>query len=193
MKPKAEKRILGVLAAVLVLIVSQLPFAPSSSGALSISDPPGDDGPGRDITQAYWAIGGADYVFRLNLLGPFSNNSYYGFYFDTNSGGGSFSGSGLTLSGIDMVVSEFSQNDGNFRPGDNFFEPHITEYFLEWKVAPSNFPTSGLFTWYGATSNMTGHLKDITGPVVTPIPNAAWLLGSGVVALLVLKRRRPKT
>ena len=34
MKPKAKKQILGVLAAVLVLVFFQLPFAPPSSGAL---------------------------------------------------------------------------------------------------------------------------------------------------------------
>jgi hypothetical protein len=37
------------------------------------------------------------------------------------------------------------------------------------------------------------HHKPPPCPPPVPIPNAAWLLGSGVVALFVLKRRRPKT
>jgi hypothetical protein len=132
MKPKAKKPILGGLAAVLVLVFFQLPFAPPSSGAL-------------------------------------------------------------------YPVSELSQNDGTFPP-DGSFSPHKTENFPEWKVvsksflesiaAPTKFSPSGLGTWWGATSNMGGSLKDITA---TPIPNTAWLFASGVLSLFVLKRRRPKT
>jgi hypothetical protein len=127
MKPKPRKRILGVLATVLLLIFFQLPFAPIASGALlpggwpdtpSIFDPLGDDSPGRDIYEgAWWAYSGGSYYFRMDLLGSFNKNSYYGFYFDTdgNSGtGGSFSGSGLNLTGIDMFVSSYYNNRGLF-------------------------------------------------------------------------------
>ncbi|MBI5575162.1 MAG: hypothetical protein HY896_02225 [Deltaproteobacteria bacterium] len=33
---------------------------------------------------------------------------------------------------------------------------------------------------------------DVTGQVVTPIPNAAWLMGAGIIALVGLKRRKPR-
>jgi hypothetical protein len=221
MKPKPRKRILGVLATVLLLIFFQLPFAPIASGALlpggwpdtpSIFDPLGDDSPGRDIYEgAWWAYSGGSYYFRMDLLGSFNKNSYYGFYFDTdgNSGtGGSFSGSGLNLAGIDMFVSSYYNNRGLFintnlqtwntglndwnsptsLPPGSFESLDNAEHILEWRVASGNFP-SGLFTWYGATMNNNQNLKDITGPVVTPIPNAAWLLGSGIIALVGLRRR----
>jgi hypothetical protein len=58
---------------------------------------------------------------------------------------------------------------------------------MKWKVlASTNFP-SGLGTWWGATSNMGGGLKEIT----TPIPVAVWLFALGVLALVALKRRKP--
>jgi hypothetical protein len=205
------KPILRVVAAGLVLVFFQLPIAPSSSGAFYssypptqlISDPTGNtDNPGRDITKAFWAFGGETYFFRLALSGPFSNNNHYGIYFDTDNDPGtgvSFTGSGLTLSGIDKFVSEFPQYEGNFSP-DGSFLPNKTEIFRKWKVrsksfmesmaAPTKFSPSGLGTWLGATSNMGGSLKSITA---TRIPNTAWLFASGVLALIVLKRRRPKT
>ncbi len=133
MKPKAKKQILGVLAAVLVLVFFQLSFAPPSSGAL-------------------------------------------------------------------YPLSELSQNDGTFTiPPDNSFLPNKNKYFPEWEVvsksslepiaAPTKFSPSGLGKWGGVTSNMGGSLKDI---MTAPIPNAVWLFASGVLALFVLKRRRPK-
>jgi hypothetical protein len=169
MKPKAKKQILGVLAAVLVLIFFQLPLAPSSSGALyssyiatqSISDPTGNtDGDGLHITQAFWASDGTYSFFRLDPLGPFKDNSDYEFYFDTG---------------------------GNSPTSTAYFSNDTAAYILEWKVlASTNFP-SGLGTWWGATSNMGGSLADIT----TPIPVAVWLFTLGVLALVALKRRKP--
>src|SRR3990172_6984714 len=91
MIPKTKKRILGILAAVLVLTLFQLPFAPSSSGALyssypatqSISNLTGNtDGEGRHIAPAFWAYDVAYSSFRLDPFGPFNNNRNYGFSFD---------------------------------------------------------------------------------------------------------------
>jgi hypothetical protein len=157
MKPKTDKRILGILAAVFVLIFSQLPIAPLASGAFC-------SWPGE---------GGED---------------------------GSFTGSDMTLPGIDMSVSELSQNNDPF-PSDGSLSPHETESFLEWKGAPTPFlesisaptifPPNGLGTWLGETSNMGGGLRVDTSPAA-PIHNSAWLLASGVLALIALKRRKPK-
>jgi hypothetical protein len=106
----------------------------------------------------------------------------------------------MTLPGIDMSVSELSQNNDPFPP-DGSLSPHETEPFLGWKVAPklllesiatpTIFAPNGLGTWLGATSNMGGGLENHTSPAAAPIPNAAWPFGLGVVAIFTLKRRRP--
>jgi hypothetical protein len=145
-KPKADKRILGILAAVLVLTFSQLPFAPLASGALSS-----------------WPAEGGE--------------------------GGSFTGSDMTLPGIDMSVSELSQNNDPFPP-DGSLSPHETKPFLESIAAPTIFAPNGLGTWLGATSNMGGGLENHTSSAAAPIPNAAWPFALGVVAIFTLKRRK---
>ena len=217
MKREAGKKILVVLAAVLLVVVFQISIAPSASGALyswpstpSITDPTGDAGsPGRDITQAFWAFDGTDYFFRMDLLGPgFSNNSYYEFYFDkdmNNTTGGSPTGSGLN--GIDVFVSIFFNNSGSFVNSNlqtwnsvasnwnapvapvGFNSNDTSPYFLEWQVASGTLG-SGPLTWWGATRNNGGNLIDITSPVTTPIPSAAWLFATGTIALLALRRKR---
>jgi hypothetical protein len=64
---------------------------------------------------------------------------------------------------------------------------------LEWcfKDGQGDRHIGNSFAWWAATL----HLDDYhhTNPVsATPIPNAAWLLGSGVLALIGLKRRNRK-
>jgi hypothetical protein len=58
----------------------------------------------------------------------------------------------------------------------------------------------GDFTWYGAVraGSTAGTWQDVTtgiastSPPVVPIPGAAWLLGSGLVGLIGLGRRRAR-
>lgn len=187
---------------------------------LPLSDPtsPASGEPnqaGWDITGAWWAHSGGSYFFRMDLLGWPENSTTYGIYFDTtNPGGGTVNGGELVLNGIDLFASvmfssgtgfgalSLSEWNGSAFVGTEPVQPFIfafssviedgtTVYQLEWQIAESNIG-SDPFTWWAATSN-SGQLKDITAPVVVPIPNVAWLLGSGIVALAVLKRRRPTT
>ena len=61
---------------------------------------------------------------------------------------------------------------------------------LEWRVDDSNGFVGSNFTWMAATVGPTGdYFKDTT---VVPIPSAVWLLGSGIIGLIGLKRRRGK-
>lgn len=62
---------------------------------------------------------------------------------------------------------------------------------LEWKIAKTQLASS--FSWLAVSLDGVGHpLTDRTGVAVTPIPNAVWLFGSGIVALVGLKRRKSK-
>jgi len=65
---------------------------------------------------------------------------------------------------------------------------------LEWRLTAANHLIIGPgSTWYVETW-AGGIQQDITGnaPVATPIPNAAWLLGSGIIGLIGLQRRRAR-
>ena len=67
---------------------------------------------------------------------------------------------------------------------------------LEWKMkdGDNEFHIGNIFTWWAGTMLPgVGDAKetyDLTsGTVATPIPGAAWLLGSGVIGFIGLKRR----
>jgi hypothetical protein len=235
MKPKAKKRIWVVLAAVLVLLFLQLPFAPSSSGAylydwdtlpsVMVLDPLHDSlspyKSGQDITAAWHAFDGGYHYFRIDLASAPSRRNFadiYGIYIDSKAGGATdfnrYTPGPLPPSArIDFIVSseyEVCEWDAELLMWKNtkFRELKEDPLFrhsenggttLEWKIK-DNYQDHKYIgdpvTWWAATLE-PGHSPtitfDITSAVVVPIPNAAWLLGSGVVALLVLKRRRPKT
>lgn len=72
---------------------------------------------------------------------------------------------------------------------------------LQWKILQSDI-TTDFSPWFfagatrigGGTDNSAWLTStDITGTASTPIPSAAWLLGSGVIGLIALKRRNRKT
>ncbi len=78
-------------------------------------------------------------------------------------------------------------------PGD-FGSTATGGKLLEWKLTAADL--SGIdpnSTWWFETFEGTA-LKDTTAPasILTPIPNAAWLLGSGIICLIGLKRRTTK-
>ena len=63
---------------------------------------------------------------------------------------------------------------------------------LEWRINTSSITSGNWF--YGATSRLSdGYVIDTTAAAaVTPIPAAAWLLGSGIIGLIAIKRRNQR-
>ncbi|MBI5576029.1 MAG: hypothetical protein HY896_06655 [Deltaproteobacteria bacterium] len=61
---------------------------------------------------------------------------------------------------------------------------------LTWTIGKDQLASS--FSWLGATFGTGGTFYDKSSVAATPIPNAVWLFGSGVVALVGIKRRRRK-
>lgn len=220
MKPGVRKLTFVLFAAVLMLSLIQLTIVPSASAtylrswsALPLISDGGPDGKtGQDITGAWWWRTGGNNYFRIDLLGtPVSGSNnfsqYYGIYIDSTTGGGS----ALGVSGIDYILrvgSINSTNVGGTWPSASLlswdglaFVPTSTVVTfqhsenggktLEWQFANSNL--NGIYTFFAAT---TGHnnntLVDRTNSYVTPVPNAAWLLGSGIIGLIGLQRRRTR-
>ncbi len=73
----------------------------------------------------------------------------------------------------------------NFDPMPTFSANGAT---LTWAINKDQLATG--FSWLAATSINTTLLDKSTVASAVPIPNAIWLLGSGVVALVGLKRRK---
>jgi hypothetical protein len=137
-------------------------------------------------------ISNSQYVFRMYLNGSVPNQAdagtIYNIYFSADNppidhymtysfsydGAGKFHKS--TSSDLDSWA--FGRPDGSFGK------------ILEWKVNKDEIQGS-IFNFMGATTDSTGlltgtHPYDI---VATPIPAAAWLLGSGIIGLIGIKRR----
>ena len=66
---------------------------------------------------------------------------------------------------------------------------------LEWRYDDSNGYVGSNFTWMAANVGPDGnYFNDVTAATssVVPIPSAVWLLGSGIIGLVGLKRRQAK-
>ncbi len=190
---------------------------PSTSIDDPVPDVPPTSTPGQDITKAWYASDGTYDYFRMDLLGAPNLNDVgqtYGIYLDTTAGGAPAGDPRLPedLRGIDFILSstfEVFKWDAEFErwtrcdtfqeSGDLKFQAVMNEgTTLEWKVRDTSggvkyFGDS--FTWWAATMLVGGEngdppsiTYDLTNPV--PIPNAVWLFGTGLVALIGLKRRK---
>lgn len=85
-------------------------------------------------------------------------------------------------------VDEFKHSDQlQFRHAENGGTT------LEWwvKDGQGDRHIGNSFTWWAATKYLGDH-HHTNDVLATPIPNAAWLLGSGILALIGLKRRNRK-
>lgn len=143
----------------------------------------------------------------------------YGIYIDSKAGGTDSSDMYVpgTLSGIDFIISTDLKFDKfNRMIWDPEFQLWKVEEFkgsaglkfqgtvndgkmtLEWRVKDGEGEKyiGNSFTWSAATmlpgTESDKKTYDIAGPVVTPIPSAAWLLGSGIIGLIGLKRRKDR-
>jgi hypothetical protein len=212
---KTGKRVLwfaGGLACVLSLFLAASPasaaftFDWTSPGVISLDDadiyPPGPvpmNG-GQDITKVWWGWAGNVHYFRMDLAQAPNGSAFadkYGIHMDFMSGSGnagyfgvdtlllsSFDGSSYTPSMNVWDGAAYAPVPGMVLPFTGFdFQASGTT--LEWKI----FGDQNIFTWWGVTEKGF-NFTDISSQVVTtPIPSAAWLLGSGVVALIGLRRR----
>lgn len=196
------------LAALLVFGVAQIGIVPNAEAALTWYD--WSTGPsqmvgslidgidlGRDIDAAYYAFD-ADYrFFRLDLkgapeTGPNNFAPLYQFAISTPSETGYLNTFALT-NPIPPPSLLFASAAA---PPSMFSEFHFrfkTPSVLEWAVKKEDLPD--VFAWYALTADLSGGsisgIFDMTAPALaTPIPSAAWLLGSGVVALIGIRRRK---
>ncbi len=175
---------------------------------------------GQDITKAWQASDGTYLYFRVDLAGapsvPGNYADTYGLFIDANDGGAPNENDYVpgTLSGVDYIVSsQYEVEHHRFEEWDAEAKTWIVDEFedsddvqfqtvngttLEWKVKNGLCGADligSAFTWWAATM-LPGDdgkgkvMYDITGAVATPIPNAAWLLGGGLIALIGLKRRK---
>lgn len=202
----------GVLTAVLLM--------PGVSFGLYVADPAGDvPGSYADILGVGFTADASNYHFSMGLngaIGSSSNHTNYFILIDSAAGGGTI----LGIGGIDYLIRIFhdsSEGDKNsvtwsgqgnqsglFRwagawtamgpTPDVIYSKANGGKTLKWDV--SRF-LPGDFTFAGATDTTTGGddvcwFKDTTTPTPTPIPGAAWLLGSGLVGLVGLRRRSRK-
>ncbi len=143
----------------------------------------------------------------------------YGLYIDSRVGGAPNSNEYIpgTLSGIDFIIgSELEIEHHSVLDWDPENKTWVVDEFkdnedlkfqavlndgrtLEWMVKEGeNFRFIGnSFTWWAGTmlpgdddDGITKLTYDLTNSATVPIPAAAWLLGSGLIALVGLKRRR---
>ena len=149
----------------------------------TITDTPGDvSTAANDIVAAYQGYDVTNYYFQVKMTRM--NGGQHADYFVLHIGSLSFTAT---------YGSPFSQNPA-LTANDAFATSTGTPGYLEWKFNAADHPTIGPgSTWY-VEAFTGGSLVDTAGnaSVATPIPNAAWLLGSGIIGLIGLRRRRAR-
>lgn len=201
---RTRNRTLLVLFAVLFLATLSQPAAaafswfdwttgsPQSVGSLIENPPVLTLQTGQDIVSAFYAAD-ADYrFFRMDLKGApgtgTGSNGFAPLYSILIGGSGSLNT--FALSNPFPPPSLILASGGSAGLGAIFARQ--TGATLEWAVERDKLPDT--FSWYGLTANLSGGavsgIFDITAPaLVTPIPSAALLLGTGIVGLVGLRRR----
>lgn len=185
---KRHSQVLGILFAAVVLVtVSQPAHAYLYTGwsaSPTISDPNNDAGGGaKDITGVWYAKDVSHQYFRMDLAGAVTSSDHANLY-------------GILLTASPNAVMAFTLNGTGFlhSPTDADFGLFDTNR-LEWRIAKSDLTLPDIFTFSGATADLAFFpfpiaVKDVTGSFTTPIPSAVWLIGSGILGLIGLQRRR---
>ena len=172
--------------------------------------------PAQDILQVWYASDADYHYFRMDLEAtPSIDPNYtdyapiYGIYIDAISGGVdgpnySYIPNGLT--GIDFAL------DSHYNPNQNGFTQHDFHDWsggslsttllatgdtdqnsnqLEWRIGKTVLGDA--FTFSAGTHLDAvgfGVTYDITNIAAVPVPAAAWLLGTGLVAVVGLRRKK---
>jgi hypothetical protein len=154
--------------------------------------------PGKDIVKVGVGTDNVGYIFRMYLLAAPEGTRDAGTIYNVILGASSFPqdyaiesifkwkysrtspGYGFTLVGDSISVTEFSVVN------------NLGSHYLEWKVDKDQIDSG--FYFMGATTDgsgltTSGHLYDKTEVAATPAPAAAWLLGSGIIGLIGIRRR----
>ena len=160
-----------------------------------------NDGPGNNshniwTAQHYYEVGSSptNHYFSITLKGAASPSTNYNFLIDNNPGGGEFN----EIGGIDYYfigkTLELYKWSGSAFSLSSDLDKILTKTdgnkTLTWKV---NYNLGSDFGWYATTVSPGRNIYDSTSRVsATPIPAAAWLLGSGIIGLIGIKRRNLK-
>lgn len=198
----------GGLACVLSLFLAVSP-ASALLYPWAVTDPAGDAGLSeRDILGASYIHFGMDHFFRIDLAAAPDTVNFpdkVGFWINSKPFQGASYPNSLVpfpLAGVDLIVSTDYSGTGGIpfllnwegswqSKSDGGLMFAQTGNILEWKINDTYL--NGPFDWWAATimpGSSPATTYDMTAPITTPIPSAAWLLGSGVVALIGLRRRK---
>ena len=121
-----------------------------------------------------------DGTFKKGTFSFFSNDSYFGFHNNYGNWGNVFSGQ-LTAAGASSSKDFIEFNTGKFS-GWACAQGWCTQAERLWFTNVDGFPNSG---WKKSWSD-----KHVNGTAVIPVPAAAWLLGSGLLGLVGVAKRK---
>ena len=183
-------QVLGMLFAALVLVtVSQPAHAYLYTGwsaSPTISDPIDAGGGAKDITGVWYAKDTSYQYFRMDLAGAVTSSDHANLYsISLNTSPNAVQA--ITLTGTGFLHLPLYSDFG-------LFQTNGVANRLEWRIAKSDLTLPDIFTFTGTTSDLSFcpfpfAVKDVTGSVTTPLPNAVWLIGSGLLGLIGLQRK----
>ena len=152
--------------------------------------------PGKDIEKIGVGSDSNQYVFRMYLDSAPTTSDYgtiYGIYLGASSPPTDYSIESLLKKNTKGVLSySYLLGDTSFNLATNGFSRLDNGKTLEWKIDKTDVTGDWNFL-LGATANSSGEtVYDHTNVAATPIPAAAWLLGSGIIGLIGIRRRNQK-
>lgn len=138
---------------------------------------------GMDINYVRSAYDGEYHYFQIEMYSANGGADYYGVYLEN---GPLPTGRAWWTKG-DYYIGfhgDTTTLDTSNIPAGAVVAGARSGLYLEWKV--KGIDLSPGFSWWAVTENDSLRVADFA---VVPIPNAAWLLGSGLIGLIGLRRR----